>query len=264
MLGLDAVSVRFGTRVVLDRVSLRARPGRTLAILGPNGRGKTTALRCLIGLARPDDGRAFAPRVVGYVPQTIGFAHPYRVVDVVVMGRAAHIGLFGRPGAVDGAAAEAALDRVGVARLAAQRFDRLSGGERQLVLLARALATGSAAIVLDEPTAALDLANEQRLLGLLAEIRAAREHAVVFTTHDPNHALAVADDVALMMPDGEVRCGPVATTMGEADLARLYGVDLRFVDLALEASAPATRRRIVVPTFLGAAAGDPCRRGVSP
>jgi iron complex transport system ATP-binding protein len=164
------------------------------------------------------------------------------------MGCAAHLGLFGQPREAHIETAEAALRRVGALRFAGSYFDRLSGGERQLVLLARALATGSPALVLDEPGAALDLANQERLLVLLESLRAARDKAIVFTTHDPNHALAAADDALLLMPEGPALFGPVHETIAPEPLERLYGVPMRVVDLAGPRGAP---HRAVLPAFAG-------------
>jgi iron complex transport system ATP-binding protein len=251
MIGLDRATVRFGQRVVLNRLSFRCPPGRTLAILGPNGRGKTTALRAALGLQRLDEGARIAPVVVGYVPQAVGVAHPWRVRDVVAMGRAAELGLFGQPGAAERRAAEAALAEVGIAALADAAFDRLSGGERQLVLLARALATGSPVLVLDEPGAALDLANQARLLALLDALRQERRRAILFTTHDPNQALAVADEVLMLMPDGTARQGASNAMIDTPLLEALYGVPMRRVDMP---GADGRLRRAVLPAFTGAAA----------
>ncbi|MEO8684620.1 MAG: ABC transporter ATP-binding protein, partial [Devosia sp.] len=170
------------------------------------------------------------------------------VLDVVVMGRAAGLRLFGQPTTADHAAARAALDRVGVLRFAEERFDRLSGGERQLVLLARALATGSDVLVLDEPGSALDLHNQQRLLLLLDELRRPRDRAIVFTTHDPNHALGAADDALLMMPEGPALFGPVHETIVPEHLERLYGVPMRLVHLPAE---DGLSHRAVLPAFAG-------------
>lgn len=229
MMRLEGITVRFGGRAVIGDLSFAVATGRTLAILGPNGRGKTTTLRAL-GLQKPDAGRRVAPDIIGYVPQAgSGTIPAYRAVDVVAMGRARRLGLFGQPGDGDKAVALAALAEVGVAHLAENACDRLSGGQRQLVFLARALATQSPALVLDEPASGLDLANEARLLALLARLRAAGRHGIVFTTHDPNHALAVADDALLMLPDGATLAGPVAETVTEPNLHRLYGLPLRFV-----------------------------------
>lgn len=251
MIGLSDATVRFGARTVVDRLSFAVPVGRSLAILGPNGRGKTTALRAMLGFQRLQGGTRTAPAIVGYVPQASINNLRLRAIDIAVMGRAAHLGLFRQPGEAEYAIARAALARTGAVAYAEQPFDRLSGGERQLVLLARALATGSDVVVLDEPAAALDLHNQERLLVLLESLRAERNKAIVFTTHDPNHALAAADDALLMLPDGSALFGPVAETMTPAHLERLYGVPMRTVDLSGPAGIP---HRAVLPAFAGAPA----------
>lgn len=248
MIGLTDATVRFGSRTVLDGLSFAAPTGRSLAILGPNGRGKTTALRAMLGFQPLHGGTRTAPPIVGYVPQYASSHQSYGVRDVVVMGRAAGLGLFGQPTPADLAAADAALERVGATRFAGERFDRLSGGERQLVLLARALATGSNVLVLDEPGSALDLNNQQRLLTLLNDLRQPRDRTIVFTTHDPNHALAAADDALLMMPDGRALFGPTEQTILPHHLESLYGVAMRMVDLG---EAEGTPHRCVLPAFAG-------------
>lgn len=250
MIGIEAARVAFGARTIFADVSLAVGAGDCVAILGPNGRGKTTLLRAMLGLQPLGSGRHYGPPVVGYVPQHQAAAMRYRVRDVVVMGRAAGLGLFGQPGPTDRDAAEAALSEVGIAPLADQIFERLSGGQRQLVLLARALATGSPVLVLDEPCSALDLANQQRLLGLLARLAACGDRAILFTTHDPNQVLGLARRVALMMPGGAVEQGPVAELAVPERLAALYGVPMRVV----AHDGPEGARRAVLPAFAGARA----------
>jgi len=247
MIALENATVRFGSRAVLESLSVAVPIGRSLAILGPNGRGKTTALKAMLGFQPLDAGSRVAPKIVGYVPQSASLNQRYSVRDVVVMGRAAHLGLFGQPGPEDFDAANQALEHVGIASFADWMFDRLSGGERQLVLLARALATGSEVIVLDEPAAALDLRNQERLLRLLTALRDERNRAIAFTTHDPNHAFA-ADEALLMMPGAETLCGPVDAVLTSDNLERLYGVAMRHTTI----TGPDGRvRNAILPAFAG-------------
>ncbi len=247
MIALENATVRFGARTVLERLSLAVPAGQSLAILGPNGRGKTTALRAMLGFQPLNEGHRIAPSIVGYVPQTANTNQHVSARDVVVMGRASRLGLFGQPGREDFAEADDALARVGISQFADALFSRLSGGERQLVLLARALATGSAILVLDEPAAALDLRNQERLLSLLVSLRDERTRAIVFTTHDPNHAFA-ADQALLMMPDAQTLCGPVEQMLTAGNLERLYGVSMRHVTIT---GPDGNARNAILPAFAG-------------
>ncbi|MGP9791233.1 ABC transporter ATP-binding protein [Roseinatronobacter sp. NSM] len=229
MIGVSDASLRFGAMRVFAGLSIDVPRGRTTAILGPNGRGKTTLLRSILGFQPLDEGRRHAPAIVGYVPQHGASQAKLSGLDVVTMGRAARLGLFGQPGPDDTKAAHAALVQVGACSLSDLRYDRMSGGQRQMILIARALATGSDALVLDEPTSALDLGNQARTLALVSTLNRARDRAILFTTHDPNHALAVADDVVLMMPGGAVVQGPVAQMITPDLMAELYGVPMHWV-----------------------------------
>lgn len=233
MIGLQGAGLRRGRRWIFRGLNVAVAKGRCAAVLGPNGRGKTTLIRALVGLEALHEGRREAPPRVAYVPQTIA-PLPYKAIDVVVMARARDVGLFGSPRRADYELALEALDRVGAAAFADHPLDRLSGGERQLVLLARALATRSPALILDEPTSALDLANQQRLLAVLRSLKAAGEHAILFSTHAPGHALDLADDVLLMMPEAQVRQGPVEAMMTDTTLSELYGTRLYLRTVAIE------------------------------
>ena len=236
--------MRFGSRLLFSDLTVNVKPGRTLAVLGPNGRGKTTVLRSILGTNRLTSGSRIAPAVIGYVPQSAGFTQGYCARDVVLMGRAGHLGVFGQPTGEDRSIADRSLADVGMAHLADARIDLLSGGERQMVLLARALATGSKALLLDEPGSALDLKNQSRLLQLLRRLGERNDMAILFTTHEPNHALVAADDVLLMMPDGDCISGPVEHVLTADALERLYGVPM------VSMAAPQTPRGYAVaPVF---------------
>ena len=175
--------------------------GEVLALLGPNGGGKTTLLKTLLGLLKPKAGEVRLgdkpldeytvrerARVIAYVPQVHIGTFAFTVETVVLMGRTAHGNLFSRPTTHDRTVAHSVLERFGISGLANRPYTMISGGERQLVLLARALAQEPRFIVLDEPTASLDFGNQGKVMN---EIRALAKsgHGVLFTTHDPNHAL---------------------------------------------------------------------------
>jgi iron complex transport system ATP-binding protein len=214
-----------------------------LALLGPNGGGKTTLLKTLLGLIKPKagevqlDGKPLRDisirdraRLVAYVPQVHIGTFAFTVETVVLMGRTARGNLFSRPSAHDRAVAAAVLERFGIAKLSQRPYTMISGGERQLVLLARALAQEPQFIVLDEPTASLDFGNQGKVM---AEIKAlaASGHGVLFTTHDPNHALRAADRAFLLREGTRIAEGPVASVLNREQLQELYRAPVeRLVD----------------------------------
>lgn len=217
-------------RWLFRNVSFALEPRSITAVLGPNGTGKTTLLRALCGTLALREGRVAAQSTIGYVPQALSAAHAYSALDMVLLGRARYLGRFGAPGRADTERARECLDEVGLGNIAEQRYDRLSGGQRQLVLLARALATDCQTLVLDEPASALDLANQGVVLRLLRQLADRRGLAVLFTTHHPDHALAVADSALLLLREARHIHGPVASALTESHLSELYGVPVRRVD----------------------------------
>ncbi len=217
-------------------ITLGVRAGEVLCLLGPNGSGKTTLFKTLLGLIPAQGGtvtigrdpiltldRAEIARRVSYVPQAHAAHFPYRVVDMVTMGRTAHLGLFAKPGRVDLNFANAALASLGIADLADREYTRISGGQRQLVLIARALAQDAPAIILDEPTASLDFGNQVRVLSEVKRL-AARGLGIVLSTHDPDHAFSVADHV-IFLNDGQlIASGRPEVVLTAARLEAVYDV----------------------------------------
>ncbi|GLK67324.1 ABC transporter ATP-binding protein [Hansschlegelia plantiphila] len=222
------------SRWLFRRLSLAPAQSQITAILGPNGTGKTTLLRVLCGTLAPREGERIGSDAVGYVPQALAADQGLTALDMVLLGRSRFLGRFEAPARRDTARAQECLDEVGLSSIAGQRYDRLSGGQRQLVLLARALASDPATLVLDEPTSALDLANQGVVLRLMGRLSRERRLSILFTTHHPEHALAVAHRALLLFPDGIHVEGPAETVVDETNLARMYGVPVRRVALTGE------------------------------
>jgi iron complex transport system ATP-binding protein len=212
-------------------LSFTLAPSEITAILGPNGAGKTTLLRAVCGTLSLREGTVNAEAQIGYVPQALQADHAYNAIDMVLLGRSRYLGRFNSPGRKDKARARECLHEVGMSAVAEQRYDRLSGGQRQLVLLARALASDCRILILDEPASALDLANQGIVLRLIQRLARTRELAVLLTTHHPDHALGIADKTLLMLRDAEHLYGPARSVLTEENLAQMYGVPVRRVEV---------------------------------
>lgn len=201
--------------------------GSTFALLGPNGCGKTTLMKILLGALKATSGSCEVHGRTAFVPQLFQVTFDYSVLDMVLMGRAKKVGLFSQPTSEDEKASLAALARFGIADFARRPFHELSGGERQLVIFARALVSEAEILILDEPTSALDLKNQDIILEWMRRLSREEGLTVLFTTHHPHHAHAVADSTMLMLGEDRYLCGPTHDVMTEEHLHSLYGIDLR-------------------------------------
>ncbi|MBS1161678.1 MAG: transporter [Proteobacteria bacterium] len=235
---LSASQIRhaYRGRTVLHDASLELAPGQVVSLLGANGAGKSTLLRIILGLLPPQGGevrlggrplRDYPRRELAghlaYVPQVHATPFPYSVRQVVLMGRLPATGLFAAPGHQDRMIAEQALARLGIGHLAERPYTEISGGERQMALIARALAQGSRLLILDEPATGLDYGNQIALLDLLRSL-AAEGYGILKTTHHPDHVLASSDRVAILKDGHIIADGPPENVMSAALLSDLYGV----------------------------------------
>jgi iron complex transport system ATP-binding protein len=238
MLEVDDLSVAFGGAVVLQGVSARVGRGGWLGLVGPNGAGKTTLLRAVLGLVpyggevridgrRPRGDRRATARLAAYVPQRPVLPPAMTVVDYVLLGRSPHRGLLGAETAADRDAAASALERLDLARLATRPLGAVSGGEAQRAVLARALAQQAPVLVMDEPTASLDLGHAQAVLELADQLRRERDLVVLSALHDLTLAGQYADQLLLLAGGQPVASGSPRDVVTEANLTKVFGASVR-------------------------------------
>jgi iron complex transport system ATP-binding protein len=253
-LSTRALSIGYRGHLVGSDIALTLDPGEVLCLLGPNGAGKTTLFRTLLGLQRALGGAVLLDehpidrmrpveiaRLMAYVPQAHATEFSYTVLDVVLMGRTARLKPFASPGAADEAIAREKLAGLGIAELAEHDYTRISGGQRQLALIARALAQEAPILVMDEPTASLDFGNQTMVLGRVRDL--AREgYGIVLSTHDPDHALLVGTRVAIIA-DGALRAiGPPSEVVTAETLSAIYRTEVIVEDTP-------SGRRVCVPAW---------------
>ncbi len=238
----ERLSFSYGNHRVLSDVSFCLEDGQLAVLLGPNGVGKTTLFRCILRLNTGYEGRILAdgldvktlpPREtasrIAYIPQNHGQAFSYSVMDMVLMGTNHSVSVFSSPGRKERAAAAAALEQVGITQFADHDFSKLSGGEQQMVLIARALAQGSRNLLMDEPTANLDYGNAALVMNR-ARALADDGYTVLLCTHNPQHALSYADRTLALLGGRVAAWGKPAEIMNPELIRRLYGTDVRFLD----------------------------------
>ena len=243
--GLSARDLAFhrGKRRIIDSVSLDLEAGAFTSLIGANGSGKTTLLRLLLGLLPATEGRVMLdgtdlarwPRRriasrIAYVPQSHVPAFPFTVAEIVGMGRAPVAGLGARLGRDDVRAVEAALDRVNMRAFADRNYADLSGGERQAVLIARALAQAATILLLDEPTASLDLGQQFRLMETISALTS-DGLAVLASVHHPETALRWSHRAIVMRQGRIMTQGPTCEVLDETVLSEIYNLDVRIINV---------------------------------
>lgn len=253
----DNITFAYSDRRVLQDVSFSIRRGEIVSLLGPNGCGKTTLLKILLGLHTPVNGgsvrfegrdissidRKSLARSVAYVPQFHRASFAYRVIDVVLMGRMPHKAFFARFNGEDLRLAREALEKLSILHLEERPYTEISGGERQLALIARAMTQGAHTFIFDEPANGLDYGNQIRLLEELVNL--SRDgYTFIKSTHFPDHALWVADRVIMMKQGSIIANGNSNETITRENLYSLYG---REVDI----HALKENFRVCVPSRLG-------------
>lgn len=240
-------SFGYGSAAILHDVSFSLEGNQVLAVLGPNGVGKTTLFKCMMGLLKWNrgetriDGLAMDTmshsriwKRIAYVPQSKGISLSYTALEMVLMGRSARLGLFAQPSREDMAIAEKAMEEVGITFLKDKQCSRMSGGELQMVLIARALCTQPEMLILDEPESNLDFKNQLVILDIVKQLSRERGIAAIINTHYPAHALKIADRALILKRDGSSFYGEAGATITEENMKKAFSVEVKIADYCYE------------------------------
>ncbi len=224
---------------ILRDINIQLDEGHILSVLGPNGIGKTTLLKCIIGLMPWKRGRTLLMgkdigemsskevwSIISYIPQNHGFSFSYTGLEMVMLGRSSHLGLFQQPGKKEIELAEEMMERVGITRLANKDCNRMSGGELQMVLIAKALINEPRLIILDEPETGLDFHNQILVLNMVEKLAHEEKISAIMNTHYPTNAMSIADEAFMMNHDGELFYGKTEQVLNESNISRSFDVNV--------------------------------------
>ena len=224
---------------ILKNINLHLEKGHILSVLGPNGIGKTTLLKCMIGLLPWTSGRSILNgtdlckmkskdiwNTISYIPQAHSFSFSYTGLEMVMLGRSSHLGLFEQPGAQEIEMAEVMMEKVGITRLAGKDCNRMSGGELQMVLIARALINEPQLIILDEPETGLDFHNQILVLNMIERLAHEEGISAIMNTHYPTNAMSIADEAFMMNRKGDRFYGTTDSILNEQNISRSFDVNV--------------------------------------
>lgn len=228
---------------IFKEVTLSLENGDVLCILGPNGTGKSTLIKCMNGLLKLNSGniringqdihsmnKTDLAKIIGYIPQSHNSTFAFSVFDVVLMGRAPHLSLTSVPGEKDYKIAEKAMESLGISHLKDKTYTEISGGERQMVLIARVLAQQPQILLLDEPTSHLDFGNQIRTLNVINKL-AENGLSVIMTSHFPDHAFLSSNKVAIMNRGTIMEMGTPESVITEENMRRAYDIDVKILEV---------------------------------
>lgn len=235
ILKVDKGTFGYGDDVLFRDIDFELGDSEILTILGPNGAGKTTLLKCVMGILKWKQGRSelngkdirsYSPkelsRVISYVPQMKGTSFDYSVEEMIMMGRSPHIRLYESPSDKDWEIVDGYIERMGISRFRKRNYNTLSGGEMQLVMIARALVSQPTILVLDEPESNLDYYNQLKILDLIEDV--SKDMSCVINTHYPEHALRISDKTLMLDSEGGHLYGRTEDVVTEDNLERVFGV----------------------------------------